>query len=143
MFAAAHEEGAQPWAIGDTTYSVEGQWKITYEGICTRREHGRRLDVPSILSMSLAPVGILIQVIFLVLVTFCVTIAVSNAPPDTVELGLQSSLTDFRWVPNIRTLNARHISLGDFVCGTHPSCGGMSTLGRYRVRTTVMCVSSA
>ena len=44
-----------------------GSGKIAYEGICSRREDSR-LDVPSMLTMSLAPAGILIEVDFLVLV---------------------------------------------------------------------------
>ena len=36
-----------------------GEWKIAYEGSCSRREHGR-LDVPSTFTMSLAPVDLLI-----------------------------------------------------------------------------------
>ncbi|KAN0081213.1 hypothetical protein V8E55_008837 [Tylopilus felleus] len=46
--------------------------------------------------------------------------------------------------PSIRALNVRHIPWAtSSAVPTHPSHGDMSPCGQYRVRTTVMCDSSA
>ena len=63
------------------------EWKIVYEGIYSRREHGR-LDVPSMLTMSLAPVGILMEVVFLVLEVNVVSARRSQCPTHLQKASL-------------------------------------------------------